>query len=1350
MNRGGGRGDVKRETAPGREMPERADYPASEPDVPPTPAEPRPRSPVMADGLGPGHTLPTVPGPAEEETGAAAELPGMGAGMGALPTEIDRFEVIKLLGQGGMGRVYLARDRRLGRNVAIKEILEPNTIGRKRFRREAQAAARLQHQNIATIYDDGEFEGRPYIVTEYVRGTALATIDKPMPWQRVLTLGRAMTRGLAAAHRQGVIHRDIKPANIMVSDAMAPDDGEPKILDFGLARVLPMDDVESVAQGSAPDDLAGSSGSSGALTQNGAVAGTPAYMAPELWRPGPASKASDVYSLGVVLYELCAGHRPFGDLAFGELRAAVCSQDPPELTEIAPEVNERLAALIHRCLVRDPAQRYESGQALWHALEALAPVVSPAARAKTGEILDNPYPGLRPFDASLHRVFFGREPDVRELIERLHRERLIIVAGPSGAGKSSLVRAGVIPKLGQLGLADGRTWDAHTLVPGRNPVQALRAVLDAELESERTGDSLTDLLSDDAFAVSAAIEQKNGAGRGIAIIVDQLEELLTVSDESSTARFSQVLATLVERTESLRVIATVRGDKLTELMSLPGLGRLAATSFYMLRPIDSEGLRTAIVQPALLHGVEIEEGLVESLLAAGDGSAVSLPLLQFALSRLWEARDQRDQRGQVIRVDALERLGGVEGALSRHADRVWQRLAPDLQRAVRDVLIHLVAVEGHRARRSEDELIGGDQARRGALEALVESRLVTASRNDHGEATYELAHEALISGWQRLRSWLSEEGEILGIKERLAIAAADWEHEGRAEEYLWRGSRLLAAEAVVIEGLSPLQQEFLRASWQRDRRTRWARRILIFLPALMIVMAYGGFRYMDYRETREAVDAYLGQAAAPQARASEMLQRYTELRQSALDCFAADRKDACEPEWRQVNAMAPEIEGTLLTALRPLELALRRDTERVDVRRQLALAYHSRALLAQSHGREDDITKLVSQIERYDDSGEVAIAWRAPAPVTLETLPAGIDVTLNKYEKDEMGRLVPTQIATGQTGGRWELSAGSYLFLIHATKETAETRYPLWIPPGESRPITISIPLPLHEEIPPGFIYVPPGEFLFGYGADSNGNYGREWSLTLPIHKRSTPGFLIARHEATYEQWTEYLSSLSLKERSNNLPEAEWSENSVYLKSDGESYILEYRAVPLDSEIEAPKRVFSAGELVVYPERTRHRSQDWRKFPVTGVSGAQVQRYATWLSETGKVPGARLCREDEWERAARGADDRFFPHGNWLGPTDANYDETYGRKSGGYGFDEVGIHSASQSPFGLYDMAGNAFEMAISIVETNLLAMRGGSYYLGKITVSSVNRDRMGWEQTVPFTGFRLCADLPDRMREMK
>jgi formylglycine-generating enzyme required for sulfatase activity len=163
-------------------------------------------------------------------------------------------------------------------------------------------------------------------------------------------------------------------------------------------------------------------------------------------------------------------------------------------------------------------------------------------------------------------------------------------------------------------------------------------------------------------------------------------------------------------------------------------------------------------------------------------------------------------------------------------------------------------------------------------------------------------------------------------------------------------------------------------------------------------------------------------------------------------------------------------------------------------------------------------------------------------------------------------------------------------------------------------------------------------------------------------------------------------------------------------------------------------------EPLRYGKRTRRAVQDWLRFPVSAISFDDALAYVAWLDGTGRVPGARICTEREWERAARGADGRRYPGGEWLAPDDANHDVTYGRESWGFGPDEVGSHPRSRSPFGVDDLAGNVWEWTRSDVEPDQPAAQGGSWYQSDLTAHSANRDRVERSQREALIGLRVCA----------
>ncbi len=282
-------------------------------------------------------------------------------------------EILALLGQGGMGEVYLARDRRLGRKVAVKVLpasFATDAARLARFEREARSASALNHPNICTIHALGELEdSRRFIVMEHVEGTSLRALlkDGPIELARVADVGRQLATGLAAAHEAGVVHRDVKPENVMVRA-----DGIVKILDFGLAKILP---DSALALGESTRTAAPSS--------VGAVVGTVQYMSPEQARGEPIDARTDVWALGAVLYEMVAGQPAFGGRTASDVVANVLHAEPPLLARFSRECPPELQRIVSKCLRKDPPHRYQTMRDLALDLEALGdatPAVAPVAR----------------------------------------------------------------------------------------------------------------------------------------------------------------------------------------------------------------------------------------------------------------------------------------------------------------------------------------------------------------------------------------------------------------------------------------------------------------------------------------------------------------------------------------------------------------------------------------------------------------------------------------------------------------------------------------------------------------------------------------------------------------------------------------------------------------------------------------------------------------------------------------------------------------------------------------------------------------------------------------------------------
>ena len=1244
------------------------------------------------------------------------------------PEEFDEFRIVRLLGSGATGDVYLAHDLLLERHVAVKFVRSvDNPAARARVLEEARAIARLQHPNVVAVHRVADLSGHPYLVSEYVEGQTLQQVERPMPWRQVLDIALDLARGLAAAHRRGVLHRDVKPANAILERK-----GRAKLLDFGLATIMDDGAFESrpTATVHMPDRATGAPASTNddpTLPDTGTaqyMVGTPLYMAPEVWRGEPASRQSDLYSLGIVIYELLAGQAPFRDLAITALHSAVQHDAIPRLAQVAPDVDPALALLVDDLIARDPGDRVVSADALIVALEECA------APSGNGVYADgNPYRGLAVFEAEHAALFFGRRSEIRELTDRVRAEPLVVVGGDSGTGKSSLCRAGVLP---WLATHDG--WSCVEVVPGRRPVHALAAALAPWTGSDEA--ELADLLRDSPDAVARAIRRRIMAEpqppaasaappRRLLLFVDQLEELLTLAPPEEAGVIATAIAGLAVRSPSLRVLATARSDFLSRLATLPGLGDELGRGLYLLRPLKADHIREVIVRPAAARGVAYEsEDLVETLVAQTEHAPGGLPLLQFTLAELWEIRDAGSR---TIRGLSLTALGGVAGALTRHADRVLDGLTPNEREAARRILLRLVTAEGTRTRATEAELLTGGldaDAQRAALEALVRGRVLVAS--DAQDGAYEIAHEALLASWSTLQDWLSLDAANQAVRDRVAQAASSWERMGRPGELLWGRRQLAETRALDLAVLPARDAAFLSATSRAVRR----RRVLGAGVASALVigaLAIGAeLRARARHELAAIVEGQVSAAQTAQASARDTARQRDVTRKRALELFDTGRWNEGETAWTEVEAMRVREEQQYRTVSEHIDSALLFDPHRSGLRAWASDLALERLVRAQRDHRRDLAVELASRLNTYGEPRD-RVELRGDARLELTVSPPGTRVWIERGDR--------SGAPTGVTPPVVTLPPESVVLVFQAPGHVA-ARLPVLAAHGET--LAIQVALPELASAPPGMLYVPAGRFLFG--GDDVSEAWRQMLNTVPLHEVSTAAYYIGQHEVTFGDWIAYLDELPLEERRRRTPRSASVPSFVARGSLVELEEIAPRRWRLNLRPTTRTYTAETGELLRYERRAKRAEQDWTRFPVSGVSFDDATAYAAWLDRTGRIAGARLCDEYEWERAARGADARLFPSGTTLAPDDANIDVTYSREPLAFGPDEVGSHPGSRSPIGADDMAGNAWELLRSVHTSGMPALRGGSWYQGELTAQSQNREDGEATYRSITLGLRLCA----------
>jgi WD40 repeat protein/transcriptional regulator with XRE-family HTH domain len=732
---------------------------------------------------------------------------------------IRGYALAERIGMGGFGSVYRAVQPNVEREVAVKIILpafadHPDFI--RRFEAEAQLVARLEHPHIVPLYDYWREPGVAYLVMRLLRGGNIRQLlgQGPLSIEATSKILEQICASLNAAHRIGIIHRDLKPANVLLDE-----DSNAYLADFGIAKNLGNPDFEN-------------------HTSVDAMLGSPQYMSPEQIQSSAIRPQTDIYCLGVMLYEMLTGTVPFtGPTPFDLIQQHINTPMPP-LSARRAGLPAALDAVITRATEKDPEKRYADATSLFNdfrlAVGRMAdshPVTVIYEEEETDAEIANPFKGLRAFNESDAENFFGRETLVQQLLARLGEDgelsRFLGVIGPSGSGKSSVVRAGLIPALRRGGLPGSENWFIVDMLPGKHPFEELEAAL--LRVAVNPPESLLTQLKDGSRGLLRAVHRILPADDSVelTLVIDQFEEVFTlVEDEAERALLLESIANAVmDERSRLRVVVTLRADFTDKPLRYVDFGEMMNRRFEFVLPLTADEVERAVAGPAQRVGLKLEKGLVSTIIREAGNQPGTLPLLQYALSELFEKRE-----GRTLTNRAYREIGGVLGALGRSAEAIYSSLDEEGKSAARQLFLRLVTLgegtEDTRRRVLREELEGLTTVH-GAWSTVIDrfgkARLLTFDHDPLTRgATVEVAHEALLREWSRLREWLDESRADIRLQRQLAGMVAEWQNAGRDASFLLTGTRLeqfegWSANTSIL--LTNDEQAYLQAGIaERDRR----------------------------------------------------------------------------------------------------------------------------------------------------------------------------------------------------------------------------------------------------------------------------------------------------------------------------------------------------------------------------------------------------------------------------------------------------------------------------------------------------------------------------------------------------
>lgn len=734
-----------------------------------------------------------------------------------------RYLLGRCIGRGGVGEVYIGWQVALDRPVAIKLLrreLMSTPAAVARFEREARTTSLLNHPQVVTVIDIGRTaEGTHFVVMELLDGETLGELldrEGKMSVGSALEIAVQVARGMGAGQGVGLVHRDLKPDNLFMVDG-----NHIKVLDFGLATLresneaeptLPperdLDHLEADASDQTLDEpltptppatstrtspLAGER-----LTRPGALMGTPRYMAPEQVLGWGVDQRTDLYSFGVILFELLTGRTPFQGPGPRDFLRQHLHEAPPDITTLEPDVPVAVRDLVATLLSKSPSDRFQDWSDLSDALRRILPKSEtlrlPPSRLQAEALPSEPYRFLTPFTAATRGIFFGRELDLqrfRETWEHPDRPPLVLLTGASGVGKTSFLSARIVPALEDTG---------HRVVRIRGtarPLEQLTRLAGRELRDQVSHPSNPSLATESLPELLDALFQLER--RPLAIVIDQFEELFTQGDDAAARVFQAQLASVLAGADArIRFIVSLREDylgaTLRTLHPLP-VDQLART--LPLRPLDAADIAAALEGPGR-EGLPVryapfryEPGLVEVIVndLLSDTAGEVAPRIQAVGARLWAMCRDREGPSVVTFADYNDRLGGAQGILARVLDEAITGLDAADQGMAKEMLRVLTHLPGSPTSRPvpEDDLLAFTESpkRRAAVLRQLEDRwrVIHGFQDPRrpGKRVLRVAHESLIARIQQY----GEEGTDRDRARQLFMHGFDlWLKGGERDEDL--------------------------------------------------------------------------------------------------------------------------------------------------------------------------------------------------------------------------------------------------------------------------------------------------------------------------------------------------------------------------------------------------------------------------------------------------------------------------------------------------------------------------------------------------------------------------------------